>query len=147
MLLRIRYCKVVLRKFSEPSSSFTQWYFVAAWMKAMFVREISLWKNSSLIWYQWMLRIFSAAGKLTSSMSCLFCYVYRWIDPLASSEPIEVSMPQPLFFHLIFTPSVMNMILQLMSFFLSYDLDCCLFLDLGLRLLFQTFGPSKFLIE
>lgn len=44
-----------------------------------------------------MLRIFLAAGKLTSSMSCLFCYVYRWIDPLASSEPIEVSMPQPLF--------------------------------------------------
>ena len=41
----------------------------------------------------------------------------------------------------------MNMILQLMSFFLSYDLDCCLFLVLGLRLLFQTFGPSKFLIE
>lgn len=49
MLLRIRYCKVVLREFSEPSSSFTQWYFVEAWMKAMFVREVSLWKNSSLI--------------------------------------------------------------------------------------------------
>lgn len=49
MLLRIRYCKVVLRKFSEPSSSFTQWNFVAAWMKVMFVREVSLWKNSSLI--------------------------------------------------------------------------------------------------
>lgn len=54
--------------------------------------------------------------------------------------------PTP-FFHFIFTPSVMNMILQLMSFFLSYDLDCCLFLVLGLCLLFQTFGPSKFLIE
>lgn len=146
MLLRIRYCKVVLRKFSEPSSSFTQWNFVAAWMKVMFVREVSLWKNSSLV----MISV-DATHFFRSREVNVFNELF--ILCLSLDGPIgflwangSKYVPTP-FFHLIFTPSVMNMILQLMSIFLSYDLDCCLFLVLGLRLLFQTFGPSKFLIE